>query len=280
MDQPAISNSRSTFFWLVTGLVGVICVGVIDLLTGSEISLSIFYLIPILLVTWFSGRNLGLVMSVASTIMWFSADTLSGRSYSQPIIPYWNAGVRMGFFILMTFLLPVLKEREHEKKIAHRDDLTGAANRRYFFEAAQAELDRFLRYKHPFTLVYFDIDDFKSVNDQMGHQVGDQLLCSVVHRAELTLRKTDFLARLGGDEFVALLPETGQEQAHNVVSKLQNALLDEMRSHNWSVTFSIGVLTCLEAQLTADELLSKADALMYSVKKSGKNGIAYATYTG
>jgi len=90
--------------------------------------------------------------------------------------------VRLGFFILVSFLLPALKEREHEKENARRDDLTGAANRRQFFEAAQAELERFQRYQRPFTIVYFDIDDFKTVNDQQGHQIGDQLLCSVVNR--------------------------------------------------------------------------------------------------
>jgi diguanylate cyclase (GGDEF)-like protein len=171
-----------------------------------------------------------------------------------------------------------LKEREHEKEIAHHDDLTGAANRRYFFEVAQNELDRFQRYKHPFTIIYLDIDGFKTVNDRWEHQIGDQLLCSAIHRAKRTLRKTDFLARLGGDEFVALLPETDQEDAHIVASKFQHALLDEMRSRNWPVTFSIGAMTYLDTHLTTDELISKADSLMYSVKKNGKNAIAYAVY--
>jgi diguanylate cyclase (GGDEF)-like protein len=188
--------------------------------------------------------------------------------------------VRLGFFILVSFLLPALKEREREKEIARRDDLTGAANRRQFFEVAQAELERFQRYQHPFTIVYFDIDDFKTVNDQRGHQIGDQLLCSVVNRAKLVLRKTDFLARLGGDEFVALLPETDAEAAHIVVSKLQHALLEEMHSNNWPATCSIGVMTYLDAHLTMDELINKADAVMYSVKKNGKNAIAYAIYAG
>ena len=280
MNIFAFLNKRGPFFWMITGLIGVVCVGYADFLTGWELSFSIFYLIPIVLVTWFAGRNLGLVMSIASTIVWFTADNLSGQPYSQPIFPFWNAGVRLGFFILVSFLLPALKEREHEKEIARRDYLTGAANRRQFFEVAQAELERFQRYQHPFTIVYLDIDDFKTVNDQQGHQIGDQLLCSVVNRATLALRKTDFLARLGGDEFVALLPETDAEAAHIAVSKLQHALLEEMHSNNWPATYSIGVITCLDAHLTTDELINKADALMYSVKKNGKNAIAYAIYAG
>ncbi len=280
MNSFALLNKRRPIFWAIVGLIGVFCVGIGDFLTGWQLSFSIFYLIPIVLVTWFAGRNFGLVMSIASTIVWFTADNLSGQPYSQPIFPFWNAGVRLGFFILVSFLLPALKEREHEKEIARRDDLTGAANRRQFFEVAQAELERFQRYQHPFTIVYFDIDDFKTANDQWGHQIGDQLLCSVVNRAKLVLRKTDFLARLGGDEFVALLPETDAEAAHIAVSKLRHALLEEMHSNNWPVTFSMGAMTCLEAHLTTDELINKADALMYSVKKTSKNAIAYEIYTG
>jgi diguanylate cyclase (GGDEF)-like protein len=128
--------------------------------------------------------------------------------------------------------------------------------------------------------VYIDLDGFKTVNDQWGHKVGDQLLCVIVHGAKSHLRKTDFLARLGGDEFVVLLPETDQEAAKITVSKIQIALLDEMRLHNWPVTFSIGAMTCLDANLSTDELIIKADGLMYSVKKNGKNAVAYGVYAG
>jgi diguanylate cyclase (GGDEF)-like protein len=269
---------RSLLFWTITGLIGVIVVGVADTLTGAEFAFSLFYLLPIVLVTWFSGRNLGLVMSVVSAVTWFAADALAGQVYSQPLFRFWNAFVRLGFFVIVTYLLPVLKALEHEKETARIDELTGAANRRHFFEVAQSELDRSQRTERPFSTVYLDIDNFKDVNDKWGHQVGDQLLCALVNRARLALRKTDLLARLGGDEFIALLPETGGEAAHIVVGKLQHALLEEMHRHHWPVTFSIGVLTCADAHLTPDELISRADALMYTVKKKGKNDIAYAVY--
>ena len=261
-------------------MTAVAGVGVADFLTGSELVFSLFYLIPIVLATWFSGRNLGLALSGTSAITSFTADALAGPFYSQPGILYWNAAVRLSFFVVVTLLLPALKALQHEKQVARLDDLTGAANRRHFYEVAQTELDRSQRYEHPFTIVYIDIDSLKSVNDQWGHRIGDQLLCAVVHRAKRHLRKTDFLARLGGDEFIVLLPETDQEAAQITVSKIQFALLDEMRRHNWPVTFSIGALTCLDAHLTTDELIKKADDLMYSVKKNGKNAIAYAIYAG
>jgi diguanylate cyclase (GGDEF)-like protein len=271
---------KSHSFWLLTGLIGVAAVGVADYLTGREIAFSSFYLIPIMLVTWYLGRKHGLAFSIISAIAWFTADTLAGQPYSQPVIPFWNAAVRLIFFVVVTFLLSGLKGLEREKEVARIDDLTGAANRRHFFEVAQVELDRCQRYQRPFTVFYFDIDGFKSVNDRWGHRIGDQLLCAVVQRAKRHLRTTDFLARLGGDEFIILFPETDPEAAHVVVSKMRQALLDEMQIHQWPVTFSIGALTCLNGHLSTDDLILKADALMYTAKKDGKNSIVFATYAG
>jgi diguanylate cyclase (GGDEF)-like protein len=279
MNLLAFLKNRSSLFWTLTGLIGVVVVGVADFLTGRELAFSLFYLIPIVLVTWFSGRNLGLVLSAVSALGWFAADALARQSQPEPIIMYWNAFVRLSFFAMVPFLFSALQALEHEKELARLDDLTGIANRRRFFEMAETELDRSQRYQRPFTFVYFDVDNLKPVNDLSGHQIGDRLLRSVAQRAKLHLRRSDFLARLGGDEFVVILPETGPTAAHNAVLKLQGALLDEMRSQHWSVTFSFGVLTCLDAHLSADEMLKKADDLMYSVKKSGKNGIAYGIFS-
>ncbi|HJW30278.1 MAG TPA: GGDEF domain-containing protein, partial [Saprospiraceae bacterium] len=262
------------------GLILVAGVGVTDFWTGSELAFSLFYLIPIALVTWFAGKKLGFIIGIASAIAWFVADALAGQSYSQPLIRYWNTAVRLCFFVVVTLLLPALKELESEKKEARIDYLTGAANRRFFFEVAQRELDRSQRYNHPFTIAYIDLDSFKTVNDQCGHRVGDKLLCVVVNQAKKYLRKTDMIARLGGDEFMILLTEADQVASEIVVTRIQLALLDEMQRNNWPVTFSIGVLTCRHAQITTDELIRKADELMYSIKKSGKNAVVYEVYAG
>jgi diguanylate cyclase (GGDEF)-like protein len=180
----------------------------------------------------------------------------------------------------VTLLLPALKALEREKEIARIDSLTGIANRRHLFEVVQTELYRSQRSKKPLTVVYFDLDGFKSVNDQYGHQTGDELLCAIVDRAKRELRKTDLIARLGGDEFVILLPETGQDAAPMTVNKILSSLSSEMRQHDWPVTFSIGVLIYEDGVITPDELIRRADDLMYSVKKSGKNDVAYAVCHG
>jgi len=260
-------------------LIGVI--GIFDFLTGYEIAFSLFYVIPISFVTWFIGLRHGIVASSASAFVWLAADVASGHPYSSLLIPIWNTLIRLSFFVIIIMLLSGLRNAiDLEKGLARADNLTGAVNSRFFFELAQMEIDRSRRYGHPFTIVYIDLDNFKTVNDQFGHLAGDQVLRTVVRYAKEHLRKTDVLARLGGDEFALLLPETSQGSARVVLSKLQNGLLEEMRQNNWPITFSVGALTCSTAPHTTEEVVRMADELMYSVKRCNKNAIKYATYEG
>jgi diguanylate cyclase (GGDEF)-like protein len=268
-------EKRSPLFWITTGIIFVAGVCAADVLTGKELSLSSLYLIAIFIVSWLTSKRLGLVLSGICTIAWVIADVLVKHVYPEPILLYWNAGVRLGFFVIVTLLVPALKALEHEKELARTDYMTGAANRLYFFEITSTELDRARRYHRPFTVAYIDLDDLKVINDKLGHKAGDDVLCAVVERARRELRKIDTIARLGGDEFVLLLPETDQVAARDAITRIQAALLDEMVRHQWPVTFSIGVLTCVNATMSTDELIRQADDLMYTVKHSTKNSVAY-----
>jgi diguanylate cyclase (GGDEF)-like protein len=278
MERLENFEKKNPIFWMTAGCLFVAVIGLVDFVTGREFAFSLFYLIPIVLVSWFSGKNFGFVISAIAAITWFIADAQYEQSYSQPIIGYWNAAIRFGFFVVVNQLLPALKALEREKHISRTDDLTGIPNRRHFFEVINTEINRSQRYKHPFTIAYIDLDGFKAVNDRFGHQTGDQLLCTFVNQVKSYLRRTDFMARLGGDEFILLLFETDQAEALMIISKIQSALLDEMKRNDWPVTFSIGVLIYRDGSITADELISRADNLMYSVKKKGKNAINYAVY--
>ncbi len=272
-------EQRGPFFWVVAGFVLVLGVGIVDLLTGYELAFSLFYFLPVSLVAWFGGRNIGIAISVVSGICWFGADHFAGHPYSHPAIPYWNAAIRFSVFLTVAILVSALRRaHDHEKELARIDGLTGAVNVRFFYELLRMEIDRTQRTQRPFTIVYLDLDNFKQVNDHNGHSVGDKVLYAVVDRAKSQLRRIDVVARLGGDEFAFLLPETDQSEARVVISKVQIGMLEEMRRNNWPVTFSIGVLTCFEVPKAIDELIKQADALMYSVKNSGKNAIRYAIY--
>ncbi|MCK7506617.1 MAG: GGDEF domain-containing protein [Desulfobacterales bacterium] len=128
--------------------------------------------------------------SLVSACAWIGADVLDGHPYSHIYIPVWNTFIRFSFFIIITLLLSSLKSyMEREKELSRIDYLTGAVNARLFYELVQAEIDRFQRYERPFTLAYMDLDNFKSVNDQFGHSIGDQVLKIVVSSTRKYLRK-------------------------------------------------------------------------------------------
>lgn len=127
-------------------------------------------------------------------------------------------------------------------------------------------------------MVYIDLDNFKTVNDTLGHSTGDQVLKSVVHFFRKHLRETDVTARLGGDEFALLLPETGIEESKVVLGKLHDNFQVEMNRNNWPITLSMGSVTCEKMPSSIDTLLNFADELMYSVKHKSKNSIKYSVY--
>jgi predicted signal transduction protein with EAL and GGDEF domain len=204
------------------GFIVIGVIGIIDYLTGYELAISVFYVLPISLVTWLTGRRFGLLASLASAVVWLSADIATGHPYSHPLIPLWNSLIRFAFFVIITMLLCALKRAmQRESELARTDHLTGAVNLRFFYELAQMEIDRLHRYGHPFTLAYIDLDGFKAVNDQFGHATGDRVLHTVVNFIKKHMRKTDVCARLGGDEFALLLPETDQEVARLAISKIR-----------------------------------------------------------
>ncbi len=275
---------------VVAGFVLVLLLGVTDYLTGYEISFSIFYSLPISLIAWFVGRRWAIVLSAVSAATWLCADVMVGHQYSHPLIALWNGAMRMGYFVIITYTLTTLKEAlNREKELARTDSLTGIANAKYFYELANSEIYRSYRYDRPVTLAYLDLDDFKKVNDSFGHSEGDKLLRVVALTIRKNLRFSDIVARLGGDEFAVLLPETGFEQGKTVLEGLRKILLEALRTHNQGspITLSIGAITCEGCQFTVDELIKRADALMYSAKSQGKNAVEYGvqireepSYTG
>lgn len=263
------------------GFVLIGMIGFIDYLTGYEYAISVFYVLPITLITWVASKRFGFTASIVSAIVWLAADITSGQPYSYPLIPIWNSFIRLAFFVIITFLLSSLKSSlQRENELSRTDHLTTAANSRHFYEIVQMEINRFQRYQHPFTIAYIDIDNFKSVNDQYGHTKGDLVLQSMVCSLIKVVRNTDVVARLGGDEFALFFPETNQESAQILFTKIHSAILDEMRKSGLSITISVGVLTCKVAPQTTDELVRMADELMYTAKSDGKNTVKYSVYAG
>jgi diguanylate cyclase (GGDEF)-like protein len=274
-------RTPSRVLWAIVGLLLVAALGVADSLTGYEYVFALFYLVPISMVTWLSGRWFGVLLSLAAAVTSFVADFETGQM-SAPLAVYcWNASMSLGLFLVVALLLSALRRAlARETELAHTDALTGAVNTRAFFSVLEVELARAQRSREPFTVAYLDVDDFKSVNDRFGHRTGDRVLRGVVDAMRRQLRKTDVIARLGGDEFAVLLPATGAEAAEVIIPKIQRSLQEDMRAHAWPVTCSVGVLTCVSPPPTVDGLIKAVDELMYSVKKRGKNGARHSVYTG
>jgi hypothetical protein len=130
--------------WAVIGSILIVGLGILDFLTGYEISFSLFYLLPISLVTWFVGKRFGIMASIISATVWLLADVLSGNQYSNTFIYFWNTAIRFGFFVIVTFLLAELRKAlEHEKNLSRTDRLTGATSVDFFYDLLQAEINRF-----------------------------------------------------------------------------------------------------------------------------------------
>ncbi len=162
--------------------------------------------------------------------------------------------------------------RRLERDLAHQanhDTLTGLANRQLFGEALAGHLDA----ARPVSVLYIDLDDFKVVNDTLGHDAGDQVLIEVARRIGNVIRPTDTAARLGGDEFAVVLPES--EQPAMVARRLIQALHDPylIGDHDAQIGASIGVADSTPGQTDASVLLNDADVAMYAAKSTGKGSV-------
>ena len=275
-----IFSSRSPATVLTVSLALLALLGWLDHVTG-DYSLIIFYVIPVSLVAWFVSRTNGMLFCLLALAIRFIADVLPGPyMVRNSELHFWNVCVEFLFLLLMSLLFSALRSTlDSEKTRASTDPLTGALNRRSFFELAEYELNRLRRYSQPLTLAYIDLDNFKNVNDRLGHHIGDKLLMEVVTTITANIRSTDILSRFGGDEFVLLLPETGSDAARSFLAKVHDHLQQAMTSRHWPVTFSIGAVTYLKTPATMDEVISRADMLMYDVKRSGKNRLLHIEAT-
>ncbi|HEY7114603.1 MAG TPA: GGDEF domain-containing protein [Thermoanaerobaculia bacterium] len=269
-------ESRGPVSVSVALVLCVLALGLADWSSGYEVSFAFFYVPPVLAAAWLVGPRLVAPLSVLSAAVWQIANLQAGERLSHGWIYAWNAGTRLGFFLVCGFLLSRLRTSlTREKGLSRTDALTGLANMRAFREAAAGELLRADRYSHPVTLVALDLDDFKLVNDRLGHAAGDAALRVVAEEMLRGTRRTDCAARIGGDEFAILLPETDAEVAGAVIARLRAALLASMEFHGWPIGFSIGVLTLSQPREPLQEVLRIADAALYAAKSAGKNRVEH-----
>jgi diguanylate cyclase (GGDEF)-like protein len=162
---------------------------------------------------------------------------------------------------------------------AELDALTGMNNRHAFEVFLNAEAGRYDRYQRPFAVIMLDIDHFKSVNDQYGHEAGDFVLKQVSDVVRTSLRNVDFSARLGGEEFVVVLPETGLATAVEIAERIRQrveALTAEWHGRRIDIRLSAGVAAIPECVRFTNQLLRTADTALYASKRAGRNRVTAA----
>jgi diguanylate cyclase (GGDEF)-like protein len=258
---------------------------VADYLTGREVALILFYLGPIGFATWYVGLKGGIALAVLSAAVSTGADTLHeihvpAESGALPVaVVAWNCAIQLGTFVSLVLVLSALRSRlEDEELLARTDALTHIPNRRAFFEVVALEIERARRTRRPIALVFADVDDFKDVNDRLGHAQGDALLVTVAQTLRSATRAVDSVARLGGDEFALLLPETAPAELETLLARVRASLLAAMARHGWKVGFSMGAAVFVSPPSSADELMTRADELMYAAKREAKGTLRCGTF--
>jgi diguanylate cyclase (GGDEF)-like protein len=170
--------------------------------------------------------------------------------------------------------------REELSRMADIDSLTEVYNSRKFFELAEKEVHKCLRYQRPFTLAFLDIDHFKSVNDEYGHQAGDEVLRQMCRIVVRSLRAPDVFGRLGGEELGIVFPETGLAGAQVVCDRIRNVIAGQEMTIGDGVTVhltvSIGLVAAPPEMCDLKQMLAEADRAMYSAKQLGRNRIEVA----
>ncbi|QFR50260.1 diguanylate cyclase [Sulfurimonas lithotrophica] len=171
---------------------------------------------------------------------------------------------------LLDYTAKIIKEKD---KLASTDLLTGIMNRRSFTTSANKEIARSHRYKTPLSLIYCDIDKFKSVNDNYGHSMGDQVLEAFAKTVKSHIRDSDLFGRWGGEEFIILAVETDESQAQQLADHLRKLVMDIKVLPSEQVTCSFGV-SQLKNNESFEELCERADKAVYHAKNSGRNKVS------
>lgn len=240
----------------------------LDMASGFLLALRFLYLMPIWLATRLGGRTSGLIL-VAVTSVWLTLEEVATGSFG-PAGP-WNLVLRTGSLVVLTCIIAEVEDALRRSQIlATRDPLTGLSNRLALAEHTRRVIDRARRSRRPVTVVLFDCDRFKEVNDTHGHAAGDQVLRLVSRSLRGTARSTDVLARLGGDEFVAVLPNTGRVGAKVFAERVCALFAEISHRYGYPVTLSAGVAELGRDGRTLETLLASADREMYRRKARGR----------
>jgi diguanylate cyclase (GGDEF)-like protein len=271
--------SRSAFQLSRTSAIGLACASLaavawIDFATGEDVRILALYFVPLLVAGWHLSRPEIIVFTILATAVWVSVLYSIGIRFNG--VQHWfiNAlATGVGFLtvaLLVGFLRGAL-DREHA--LSRTDPLTGLPNRRDLTDRVASELALCKRAGRAATLASIDLNDFKVVNDTLGHQGGDEVLRLFAGLLNKSIRSSDSAARIGGDEFVIFMPETGNDQAVQLVGRIRSAAEALPAFRSSGVTLSIGTYSEDPVASDLNAMLVAADAQMYDAKRLSKAAV-------
>ena len=242
------------------------------------------YLVGIALFSWLTGNRSArfFLLGAASGLIGAVITALTVLSF----IPFTYLTYKAndyGMYIDVVLLSIALSDRMKitlEKKLiaekaAKTDIVTGLLNRRAYYEISEVEYQRLLRHPRELTMIMFDIDHFKNINDNYGHSIGDKVLKEVANIVKKRIREYDYAFRMGGDEFLILLPETNDEQATKLAERIrkeiENYKLEE--NHKLEISASFGITQYTQRDINIEKVTRRADEALYQAKKGGRNRV-------
>lgn len=254
----------------------IVFFGWIDVATGYEFSFALLYLLPVFIAAWFDNKIITGLTIFFSVVIWFYSDVITGHQYSYPIVPYWNALMRSIFFAIVAFLLyKVRGSLQTMTKMAMQDTLTSLDNSRAFnleYQQIRRKIKRIgQKNSQKLAIGIIDLDGFKSVNDTMGHSIGDDVLVEFAQILRSSTRMSDTIARLGGDEFVVILQNTTSKGAEDYSNRLRDIFNSSGLKERYGVDFSMGISLFDDLPENLDDATHLADQLMYQSKMLGKS---------
>lgn len=255
---------------LAIAVVLALVMAVVDVLVGTDYSLSLFYLIPISIMAWFFETLYALMFSIICAFAWFYANEVYSRDNMLWVL-LTNVGYYLSFSIIV-FRIKVLYD--HQRFSAKRDQLTGILNVSTFHEYVTNDIALMNRGKEWFSIVYLGLEGFKEVNRARGYVAGDALLAAMASSIAGQLRKTDKFARLGGAEFILFLPNSNISAANDTVSKIRGAIASVNMGAEYVITYNIGVVSCLMPNMTLETLIARAKKLYFEARGKGQGSVS------
>ena len=228
---------------------------------------------------WVAGKKQGFdVASIMAEPLWSSGDVIGVLAVTSAQLEAFSEADQLVLRLLANCSAPPI-ERARLRRLAMFDDMTMAFNHRYLNPRIVEEMERASRAGGEVSILYMDLDHFKSVNDKFGHAVGDVVLRMFADRVRKAVRRVDVLIRRGGEEFVLVMPQTSATQAHATGTRIQQTLAGEDLELEGGLrirqTVSIGVATW-DHRETPEELEHRADQAMYEAKRQGRNRVVVA----